>query len=97
MTPEQFRDKLFVSHARKGGLIDVRVGITLKAIVTVDDEKKIPEAEEIAKNDLINGVYGGRREEFRKLLNDLLDVSMPRFTIEYDEAVDKLIAFQESL
>jgi hypothetical protein len=95
MTPEKFRDKLFVSVARKDGLIDVRVGITLKAVVKIDDESKIEEATELAKNDLIQGVYGGRREELRVLLNEV--ISGYGVYESNPQAWDKLAKFQETL
>ena len=95
MTPEQFKDKFFISVARRSGLIDVRVGITLKAVVTIDDESKVEEATEIAKNDLINGVYGGRREELRQLLNELF-TGHDAYVYDH-EAWDKLVKFQETL
>ena len=78
MTPEQFKDKFFVSVARKDGVIDVRVGITLKAVVQISDESKIDEAVSLAQNDIIQGVYGGIKEELRGLLNDLLMFSQPQ-------------------
>ena len=95
MTPEQFKDKFFVSVARKDGVIDVRVGITLKAIVQLTDEDKIEEATDLAKNDIITGVYGGRREELRRLLNDLF--TGHDYYIYNQDAWDKLVKFQESL
>lgn len=102
MKPEQLRDKFFVSVARKDGTIEVRVGITLKAIVRIDNEEQVDEATELAKNDIINGVYGGRREELRLLVNDLLRLSNPKntdyeYVKEWSEAKDKLAEFQKTL
>jgi hypothetical protein len=99
MTPREFKDQLFVSVARKDKKIDIRVGITLKAIVSIEDESRIEEAKEIAKNDIVNGVYGGRREELRVLINNLLQVSC---TSEhemdaYAKACDAIIKFQQNL
>ena len=97
MTPSEFKDKFFVSVARKDGLVEVRVGITLKAIVQLSDESKIEEAKELAKNDIIQGVYGGIKEEFRGLLNDLLMFSQPQVNgeQEYYEARKGLIELMQ--
>lgn len=78
MTPQQFKDKLYVS-IKRGDTTEVRVGIRLEAILTLDsnEERDIKAAEEQGRNDIVNGVYGGLKEELRGLLNDLIGFSEP--------------------
>lgn len=97
MTPRQLKDKLYVS-VKRGDITEVRVGIRLEAILTLDSDKEedIAAATEQGRSDIVEGVYGGRREEFRALLNDLLRYCAPTGH-EYTEAKNNLIEFQRSL
>lgn len=102
MTPNQFRNSLYTAVARKNGLTEVRVGIRLEAITRIDSDKEedIEAAKEQGKDNVTEGVYGGRREELRALLNNLLRVSHSNSEFEMDEyiaAQNKLIEFQKTL
>ncbi len=98
MTPQQLKDKLYVS-VKRGTPNEIRVGIRLEAVINIDDDNRIDEAIEIGKNDIVNGVYGGRREEFRKLLNTFICHSKPHSDDngEYFAARTNLSEFYESL
>lgn len=78
MKPQQLKDKLYVS-VKRGDTTEVRVGIRLEAILTLDSDKDedIAAATEQGKNDIVEGVYGGMKEELRGLLNDLIGFSQP--------------------
>lgn len=101
MTPQQLKDKLYVS-VKRGDTAEVRVGIRLEAILTLDSDKEedIAAATEQGRNDIVEGVYGGRREELRGLINDLFRYSGP---LEEDDvncfiqARHNLTQFQKTL
>lgn len=97
MTPANFRDRLYVS-IKRGPQTEIRVGIRLEAVLQVDSNKDedIKAYTEQAKDDVVNGVYGGRREELRELLNDILAIGSEMYASN-PKAWDKLIRFQESL
>lgn len=102
MTPNQFKNLLYVDVSKRHGLTVVRVGIRLEAVTPIDSDKQedIKEAEELGRQKVTEGVYGGRREELCVLLNNLIRVSHPNSEFEMDAylaARNKLIEFQETL
>lgn len=102
MTPEQFKSSLYTAIARKNGLTEVRVGIRLEAVMSLDSNKEedIEAAKKQGRDDVTEGVYGGRREELRRLLNDLADHEYPENEFEeeeYNVAFSELVKFQRTL
>lgn len=79
MKPEQLRELFFTSIVRENKRTEVRVGVTLKSITIIDNhsEENIKEAEKIGGDQIIEGVYGGLKEEIRVLLNELIEFSQP--------------------
>lgn len=102
MTPNQFKNSLYVDVSKRHGLTVVRVGIRLEAVTQIDSDKQedIKEAEELGRQKVTEGVYGGRREELRALLNEFFEVSFAepiRNLDKFHEARNKLIEFQKTL
>ena len=98
MSPKQFRDRLYTS-VKRGNPTEVRVGIRLEAILKIDEESRINEAIEIGKNDIVNGVYGGIKEELRGTINQLLEFSQPAVNgeQEYYQARQGLMELMKTL
>lgn len=102
MSPQQFKNSLYVDVSKRHGLTVVRVGIRLEAVTQIDSDKQedIKEAEELGRQTVTEGVYGGRREELRQLINNLPGISHINNELameEYIKALNGLIAFQKTL